>query len=134
MAKEYIQPAELFASQRLGYTQVVKASPGTQVFIAGQVGFDEKFKVVGPGDLTMQTEQALRNLGHALSAAGAAPDDVTMLRIYIANYDASLAAEVFPALASFFGENPPAQTLLGVQCLAAPEILIELEAVAVIDD
>jgi enamine deaminase RidA (YjgF/YER057c/UK114 family) len=133
MAKQYIQPPELFDSLRMGFTQVVKSPPGTQIFISGQVGFDQSFKVVGEGDLASQTEQALQNLGHALAAAGATPADVTMLRIYVANYDASQAAKIFPAIGTFFGENPPAQTLLGVQSLATAEILIELEALAVID-
>ena len=135
MPKEHIQPGELFSSQNLGFTQVVKSTPGTQVFIAGQVGYDKSFKIVGPGDLAAQTEKALSNLGHALSAAGATPADVTMLRVYIANYDPSLFAKIHPLIGAFFGDSPPpAQTVLGVQALAGPDILIELEAVAVIDD
>lgn len=134
MAKDYIQPKELFDGGRFGYSQVVKAPPGTHVFIAGQVAFDAQFQIVGAGDLGAQTEQALSNLAHALDAAGATRADVTMLRIYVAQYDPSQAAKVIPTIGAFFGDKPPAQTLLGVQSLATPEILIELEAVAVIDD
>ena len=132
MPLEHIQPEGLFASEPLGFTQVVTSPPGKLVFVSGQVALDENAQVVGPGDLGAQAEQALANLGRALEAVGASPADVAFLRIYIANYDPSKLAVLGPLLPKFFGSKLPAQTLLGVQALATPDLLIELEALAVV--
>jgi len=131
--KQHIQPPELFESQRFGYTQVVTSSPGTHIFISGQTGLDAGFQLVGEGDLGAQTEQALRNLGHALAAAGASVADLTSLRIYVLDYRAESMAAVGGPLSSFLGSHPPpAQTLIGVQALGMPGLLVEIEATAVI--
>ena len=131
MALEHIQPPGLFASGQFGFTQVVTSPPGKLVFVSGQVAFDENAQVVG-SDLAAQAQQALENLGRALAAAGASPADVAFLRIYIANYQPQHLAALGPLLPAFFGDSLPAQTLLGVQSLATPDLLIELEALAVV--
>jgi len=134
MTKQYIQPPELFESTRFGYTQVVTSPPGTMLFIAGQGAFDSDFKLVGGSDLAMQATQALENLGHALRAAGATVSDVTSLRIYVVDYTPECAMAIGGALRGFFGDlPPPAQTLIGVQALGIPDMLIEIEATAVVD-
>ena len=121
MAKQHLQPAELFPSQRFGFTQVVTSPPGTLVFVSGQGAFDVDFKLVGGDDLTAQADQALANLGHALRAAGATPADVTSLRIYVVDYRPEQAMALGAPLQRFFGDAPPpAQTLIGVQALACP--------------
>lgn len=132
MPLDHIQPEGLFASEQFGFTQVVTSPPGKLVFLSGQVAFDENAQVVGGSDLGAQAEQALSNLGRALEAAGATPADVAFLRIYIANYEPSKLAALGPLLPKFFGAKLPAQTLLGVQALATPALLIELEALAVV--
>ncbi len=133
MHKEYIQPSELFASERFGFTQVVVSPPGKLVFVSGQVAWDAERKLVGGSDLAAQAKQALTNLGNALRAAGATASDVTMLRVYIVNYKPEYAGALAPHLSSFFeGATPPASTWIGVQSLAAAELLIEIEAMAVI--
>lgn len=133
MSHEYIQPPELFAGAPLGFTQVVKSQPGQQLFISGQTGFDADFKLVGEGDLAAQAKQALDNLGHALRAGGATPADLTSLRVYIVDYQPQHATELGKPLAEFLGgAAPPAQTLLGIQSLAMPGMLIEIEATAVV--
>jgi len=136
MANEYIQPPELFESQPFGYTQVVKSPPGARLLsIAGQGAFDEGFKVIGAGDLAAQAKQALANLGHALRAGGAGVADLTSLRIYVVDYSADCIAKMGPVLAEFLGDaKPPAQTLIGVQALGMPEMMIEIEATAVVAD
>ncbi len=134
MPKQHVQPPELFESQRFGYTQVVTSPPGKQVFVAGQTAMDKDFKIAG-SDLGEQAEAALANLGHALRAAGAAPGDVTSLRIYVVDYKPEYAGEVGPPLLRFFDGAPPsAQTLIGVQALGLPGLRIEIEATAVVDD
>ena len=131
--KQYIQPGDTFDSKRFGFTQVVTSPPGRLVFVSGQVGLDRDLKLVGEGDVAVQAEQALKNLGHSLSAAGASPADVTMMRTYIVDYRADYAAKLAPHFEKFFDGRPPASTRVGVQALAAPGLLIEIEAVAVVE-
>lgn len=130
--KQYIQPSDTFESKRFGFTQVVTSPPGTLVFVSGQVGLDRDLKLVGEGDVAAQAEQALKNLGSSLEAAGASPSDITMLRTYIVDYQAEQAAKLAPHFERFFQGRPPASTRVGVQALAAPGLLIEIEAVAVL--
>ena len=135
MAKRHIQPEGLFPSKNFGFTQVVTSPPGTHVFISGQVAWNENFELVGGSDLAAQAEQALANLGLALTSAGASPADITMLRIYVAGYTPEHAIALSPLLSAFLdGSPPPAQTLLGVETLAAPDLLIEIEALAVVSE
>ncbi len=132
MKKEYIQPSELFASERFGFTQVVASPPGRLVFVSGQVAWDADLKLVGGSDLGGQAKQALTNVANALRAAGASPSDLTMLRVYIVDYKPEYAGVLAPHLGSFLGgATPPASTWIGVQALAAADLLIEIEAIAV---
>ncbi len=134
MSKQHIQPPDLFESSNFGYTQVVTSPPGKFVFLAGQTALGRDFKIVGENDLEAQTGAALENLRLALEAAGAQPGDVTSLRIYVPDYTAAKAGKIGPALGRFFGSAPPAaQTLIGVQALGMPELMIEIEATAVVN-
>ncbi|MDH3214160.1 MAG: RidA family protein [Myxococcales bacterium] len=130
--KQFIQPSDTFDSKRFGFTQVVTSPPGKLVFVSGQVALDRDLKLVGGGDVAAQAEQALRNLGSSLRAAGASPSDVTMLRTYIVDYRPEFGAQLAPHFGRFFAGRPPASTQVGVQALAAPGLLIEIEAIAVI--
>jgi enamine deaminase RidA (YjgF/YER057c/UK114 family) len=135
MAKQHIQPPEIFDSANFGYTQVVTATNETLVFVSGQTGLDRNFQLKGPGDLAAQAEQACENLRSALAACGGKPADVTSLRIYVVDYRPECAAMLAGPLGRFFdGAKPSAQTLLGVQALGMPELLIEIEATAAIAD
>jgi len=129
----HIQPDDTFDSSRFGFTQVVTAAPGKLVFVSGQVALDRDLQLVGSGDLAAQARQALSNLASSLKAAGATPADITMLRTYIVDYKAEYARELAAPFEEFFGGTPPASTRVGVQALAAPGLMIEIEAVAVID-
>jgi len=130
---QHIQPPEVFSSQDIGFTQVVASPPGTLLFLSGQVAWDRDRKLIGEGDLGKQVEQALKNLGHTLAAAGATPSDVTMIRCYVAGYKPEHAAVLSSRLGDFFsGSPPPASTWIGVETLAAPDLLIEIETMAVI--
>ena len=132
--KQYIQPSDTFESKRFGFTQVVSSPPGRLVFVSGQVALDRDLKLVGEGDVAAQAEQALENLGRSLRAADASPADVTMMRTYIVDYRVEMAAALAPHFERFYGGRPPASTRVGVQALAAPGLLIEIEAVAVVAD
>ncbi len=130
--KNHIQPDTLFDSSMYGFTQVVTSSPGTLVYCSGQVALDKSGSLVGE-TIATQTEQALKNVGLALEAAGATPADLTHLRFYIPNYEPKHAQQLAPYLDAFLGDaRPPAQTMIGVQALAFPGLLIEIEATAVI--
>lgn len=130
---QYIQPSETFDSERFGFTQVVTSPPGKLIFVSGQVALDADLKLVGGDDIAAQAEQALANLGHSLRAAGASPADVTMLRSYIVNYRPEFAAPLAAPFEKFFGGRRPASTQVGVQALVAPGLMIEIEAVAVVE-
>jgi len=131
--KEFIQPDDTFESRRFGFTQVVTSAPGKMVFVSGQVALDRELKLVGDDDIAAQARQALANLGNSLKAAGATPDDVTMMRTYIVDYQAEYAAKLAPPFEEFYAGRPPASTRIGVQALAAPGLMIEIEAIAVVD-
>lgn len=133
MSFEHIQPDGLFNSEPLGFTQVVTSPPGKHIYLAGQVGMDADMKVVGEGDLGAQALQAVKNLELALSGAGATLDHLTHVRVYVTDLGPGSYPALGPALAKLKGSGkPPAQTLLGVQALAMPDLMIEIEGTAVI--
>jgi len=127
-----IGPEETFNSAPLGFSQVVTCKPGKMVFISGQTALDKNIEI--PPGMTFENQliKTLNNLRFSLEAAGATPADVTMLRVYIVDYDGSHMKFLEEDFKSFFGKNLPAQTWVGVSALAMPEILIEIEAIAVI--
>ncbi|MGT2465802.1 RidA family protein [Mesorhizobium atlanticum] len=104
------------------------------VFIAGQYPEDPSGKLVGQGDMAKQAAQAFANLGLALRAAGAKPQDVTRLGIYVANYKREYLAMIDPAVVRCSDDHHPTDVLVGVESLAYPEYLIEVEAIAVVQD
>ena len=69
MPKETINPPELFPSLQYGFSQVVTAGQGQTVYLSGQVAWDADQRIVGPGDLRVQTRQALENVRTAMAAA-----------------------------------------------------------------
>jgi enamine deaminase RidA (YjgF/YER057c/UK114 family) len=115
------------------YSHVVVAGGGTLVFVSGQVALDAEGQLVGPGDVVAQARQAFGNVAVALAAAGASPQDVAKLTIYVVGYSTQSMEGIRSARRDVFGEHLPASTFLGVQALAAPQFLIEVDAVAAID-
>jgi enamine deaminase RidA (YjgF/YER057c/UK114 family) len=130
MAIERINPAGI--NTPVGYTHVVKATGGTTVYISGQVAADAGGNVVGAGDLAAQTRQVLTNLKTALAAAGGGFGDVVKMTTFIVNYTPEMRAAYRTVRGEFVTGDLPASTLVGVQALAAPDYLIEIEAIAVI--
>jgi len=102
------------------------------VFVAGQVGYDADGNLVGD-DHAAQAEQAFRNLAAALECAGARIDDVAKVTIFVVDHTLELIGPIMGARAKVFGEHKPASTYLGVAALIRPELLIEVEAIAVLD-
>ena len=133
MKTRHIQPPDLFVSEPLGFSQIVASPPGTLLSLSGQGAFDASFKLVGEGDLGAQADQALHNIDRALAAADASREHLTSLRIYVVDYQPEQAIELGKRLGAYFGDAPPpAQTLIGVQALGMPGMLIEIEAMAVV--
>jgi len=133
IVRRHISPPGLFSTEGLSFTHVVTSSPGTTVYISGQTAWEPERQIVGGADLRLQAEQALKNLSTALDAAGASPADVVFVRVYVVDYRREHAAVLSPMLAAFFAGAPlPASTWVGVQSLAVPDFLIEIEAIAVI--
>ena len=131
MALELINPDGLSTPE--SYTHVVVATGGRMVFVAGQVADDPQGNVVGSGDLAAQARQAFANLGRCLAAAGARPDQVARITIYVVQLRPEQLPDISAARIAVFGDHLPADTLVGVQTLAEPGFLIEVEAIAVVD-
>jgi enamine deaminase RidA (YjgF/YER057c/UK114 family) len=103
------------------------------VFIAGQEPEDVHGNLVGPGDLAAQARQVYANLGRALTAASARPEQVTKITIYVVHHRPEHLPVIERARKDLFGEHKPADTVVGVETLAGPGYLIEVDAIAVTD-
>jgi enamine deaminase RidA (YjgF/YER057c/UK114 family) len=116
-----------------GYSQVVSSGAGRTVFVAGQTALDEQGAIVGPGDVTQQAEQVFRNIELALRAAGASFGDVVKLTYYF--LDIASLPSVRPVRDRYVDTaNPPAATAVEVTRLFMPGLLIEVDAVAIVQD
>jgi enamine deaminase RidA (YjgF/YER057c/UK114 family) len=131
MTLELINPEELPTPE--SYTQVIAASGSRLVFVAGQVADDAQGNLVGPGDLVTQARQAFANVGRSLAAAGATPQQVTKITIYVVHHRPEYLRDISEARIAVFGDHKPADALVGVETLAEPGYLIEVEAIAVVD-
>lgn len=131
MTLESINPETL--PTPTSYTQVVAATGSRLVFIAGQVAEDAEGNLVGVGDLAAQARQAFANVGRALAAAGARPEHVAKITIWVVQHHAEYLPYISEARMAVFGDHKPADALIGVQALAEPGYLIEVEAIAVVD-
>jgi enamine deaminase RidA (YjgF/YER057c/UK114 family) len=132
MTLECINPEDI--PSPLTYTHVIVATGSRLVFVAGQVAEDRQGNLVGPGDLAAQARQVFANLGHALAAGGAKPEQVTRITIFVAGYTRECLPAIEEGRVALFGDHKPTDTLVGVAALSRPEYLIEVDAIAVIDD
>ena len=125
MALERISPDGVHEAR--GYTHVVRFGEGRLAFISGQVGVKPDGEVAGT-DLESQTRQAFANLGAALQAVGASPSDVAKITTFVVDWSPELRPALTTGRGDFFRDEPPASTLVGVQALAGPALLVEVEA------
>ena len=118
------------------YRQVAIATGSRIVFLAGQVARDADGNPVGAGDLATQIEQALRNVNTAVTGAGGTFADVAKLTFYIADWTPdkmeAVGEGVGRVVASLDIDPLKAATLIGVAALAEPDLLVEIDAIAVL--
>jgi enamine deaminase RidA (YjgF/YER057c/UK114 family) len=119
------------------HRQVSVATGSRLVFLAGQVAWGADGRTVGEGDLAAQVEQCYLNVATALAAAGASFDDVVKLTLYFVDWTPdklAIAGEGIARAAETLGITAlPPLTGIGVAALAEPGLLVEVEAIAVLD-
>lgn len=112
------------------FTHVVRA--GNIVFVSGCVASDGGGRTVGGDDATAQARQALENIKKCLAAAGATFADVCKVTVYLKNV--TDREKVNTVRKEYFGESRPASTLIEISQFVRPDLLIEIEAVAVLPE
>jgi enamine deaminase RidA (YjgF/YER057c/UK114 family) len=130
---EFLNPEGLPRNPAFSNVAVVSGRVRT-IYIGGQDAVDAEGNVVGAGDLAAQTEQVLRNLATALEAADANPEHVVKWNVLIVDGQDFTAG--YAAFQKAWGDrpNPPVITAAVVSGLARPELLVEMDAIAVVPE
>jgi enamine deaminase RidA (YjgF/YER057c/UK114 family) len=126
---DFLNPDGLFKPST--FTQVVIAKGERMVFISGQTARDANSKVVGVGNPKAQAEQAMKNLKIAIEAAGGTMDDIAKITTFVVGLRPNDREWIGELVKKSFA-RPPAHTLVGISDLATPELLVEIEAIAVL--
>lgn len=115
---------------KVGYSRAVQA--GSEVHVSGTTATDDDGNVVGKNDPYEQTRQVLQNIKNALNETDASLRDVVRTRIYVRNIDEWEA--IGDAHREVFGDNRPTTSMIEVNRLIDPDLLVEIEAVAIIPE
>lgn len=129
MAKTTLNPEGL-PTPRGSYSLVAIAHPGKMVFIAGQTASDPEGNVVGIGDVRAQTRYILGKIEKAIEAAGGTIDDIVAMSVFTTAV--GYHRDINEVRREFFGSNFPTSTMVQVVALARPELLLEINAMAVV--
>ena len=132
LQRTVLNPAN--APKPLGaYSHGIKVTPGSLLYIAGQVGVDSNGQLVGRDDVAAQTRQVYQNIGHVLAGAGATFANVVEFTTYLVGRSSiqpfiAARTQLFPSL--FPNGDYPPNTLLVISGLVQEELLVEIKAVA----
>ena len=126
---QFTNPPNLFTPA--GYSQVVVSTGGRTIYLAGQVAFDQSRQIVGVGDFRAQAEQVFENIKTALASFGADFTHLVNLNMYLVDM-AQLPVLVQVRDHYVNTQHPPASTAVEVKRLAREELLLEVEALAVL--
>ncbi len=130
MAKEILLSSNVAVPAGI-MSQGVAVSSGRTVYVSGQVARGVDGQLVGRGDIRAQTRKVLENVQSVLAAAGATMADVVKVTVFVTNLAEHFSA-IHEVRAEFFSSDYPASTLVEVSRLVDPDMLIEIEAVAVV--
>jgi reactive intermediate/imine deaminase len=113
------------------YSSGVEAPTGRTVYVSGQVSLDAEGNVVGEGDARLQTETVLEHVKTVVEEAGGGMGDIVKVTVFIT--DMGLYDEIHEVRRRYFEEPYPASSMVEVSALIDPRLLVEIEAVAVIE-
>jgi len=124
---ERIQPGDVFDPG--SYAQCIRS--GNTLYVAGQAAQDGNGNVVGVGDVAAQADAIWRQIGSILAAAGGSYRNIVKVTTYVTDMAAREA--LMATRKRYLGDHLAASTLVGVSALARPEMLVEVEVVAVLE-
>jgi len=130
MPKQHIHKYQTRYHAKATYSKAIRAS-GDFVFMQGQVGVDLDGNLIGPGDPGLQADQACRNIKQIIEEAGGGLNDVCKLTVYVT--DISYRPAVYAAINEWFAGVHHCSTGVVVQGLADPSLLVEIDAMAMVD-
>ena len=110
-----------------GYSQAVKVD--NTIYVSGQVSHDDKGNIVGPGNMEMQMRQAYANIKKVLAQYGATIDNIVDEVLFVTDMDAAFAARVKCRQEVFSGSPVVASTIVQIQRLAFPELMVEIRCI-----
>lgn len=117
-----------------GFSHVAISTGRKTIMISGQVAYNADGQVVGADDLATQVAQVYSNIQTALAACGASFSDLVKTTLYVRDMTPEKIKVIRDVRARFLAAEPPASTMVGIQALARPELMLEVDAVAVIED
>jgi len=126
----FLNPEGLFKPST--FSQIAVTKGDKVVYISGQTARDPTSKIVAVGDVKGQAEKVFANLRMAIESVGGSMDDIAKITTFVVNLQPDDRVWIGEMVKKHF-PKPPAHTLVGISALAVPELLIEIEAVAVID-
>lgn len=127
----FLNPPELFRPN--GFVHVATSTFTKTIMVSGQVAYDSQGRIVGVGDLGAQTHQVYANIETALKAAGASMRDVVKTVLFVRDLNPEKARIIREVRKAFLSaDNPPASTMIGAASLAHPDLLLEVEAIAMV--